>query len=366
MNESNLSVRQFNILIMGFVIGSSILLAPSMLAAESKQDAWLAGVIGLAGGMAVIILLNALGQRFPQMTLMEYTEVIMGRWLGMLFNIIFFLFVLSLTVALIKYMVDFISTLIMPETPDQVISLMVMLLAALASYLGLTTIGRASQLLFPATILLFVVMVLLILPQIEFKNIQPVFDTKMLPLFRSAVHFTSIPYMELVVFLMLYPYVQTKTSSRNKVFVLAGWVGGVVLIIITLLCLLVLGADVTVNASYPSFSLARRISLGHIVERVEAILGVVWFITLFVKLSICYHVSILGFTKVLRLQEYRILLLPFVLVIVVLSKVIYPSTTYGVNFIMQTWPPYSLTCGVLLPLILLIVAACRGQKGAGG
>ncbi|MDQ0921016.1 GerAB/ArcD/ProY family transporter [Paenibacillus sp. V4I5] len=46
-NENILTARQLMILIILFSVGTTILVVPSMSAAETKQDAWISGVMGV-------------------------------------------------------------------------------------------------------------------------------------------------------------------------------------------------------------------------------------------------------------------------------------------------------------------------------
>lgn len=77
-----ISATQFTIIVILFTIGSSILIIPSGLAAASEQDAWIAGIVGLAGGLLVILLFNALSKQNPSLTLLESCEVTLGKGLG--------------------------------------------------------------------------------------------------------------------------------------------------------------------------------------------------------------------------------------------------------------------------------------------
>ena len=47
LKDVKISVRQFAVLVMIFTIGTTILVIPSGLAADAKQDAWLAAMLGV-------------------------------------------------------------------------------------------------------------------------------------------------------------------------------------------------------------------------------------------------------------------------------------------------------------------------------
>ncbi len=68
LEKGKLTVRQFSILVVLFTIGTSILLAPSLLFTRAKQDAWLAAILGLLAGLLAVWLYGTLGKRFPDLT----------------------------------------------------------------------------------------------------------------------------------------------------------------------------------------------------------------------------------------------------------------------------------------------------------
>ncbi|WP_051005515.1 GerAB/ArcD/ProY family transporter [Paenisporosarcina sp. TG-14] len=96
IEKVKISQYQFAILVMMFTVGSSILIIPAGLAKEAKEDAWIAALLGIGVGVVLVFLYSALGNRFPDMNLAEYSEVILGKWLGKLVSILYFSFFSSL------------------------------------------------------------------------------------------------------------------------------------------------------------------------------------------------------------------------------------------------------------------------------
>lgn len=47
MKDVKISVRQFAVLAIIYTIGTTILIIPSGLAADAKQDAWIAAILGV-------------------------------------------------------------------------------------------------------------------------------------------------------------------------------------------------------------------------------------------------------------------------------------------------------------------------------
>jgi spore germination protein KB len=342
LENGKIGVNQFTVLVMIFTIGSSILVAPSGLASEAKQDAWLAAILGVGGGLLFVWLYITLGNLYPEYNLIEYSEKILGRWLGKMVSLFFISYFFILSAFLLREIGDFMTTQIMPETPIQAIHILFLSIVIMGARLGLETLTRASEILLPWVIMLFLFLVIFLFPQFETTKIQPILAEGVKPVLRSTFTFLGLPFLELVVFLMIFPYVN-RTKKAGKAFLVGTLLGGVVIIIITALSIFVLGADFTARNSYPSYVLAKKINVGDFLERLEAIVAGIWFITIFFKLTICFYATALGLTQTLKLQDYRPLLLPLGVLLIVLSLVVSPNFTYFHTFIATIWTPYSLT-----------------------
>ncbi|MGO4270333.1 endospore germination permease [Paenibacillus sp. TAF58] len=359
LEKGRISVRQFTVLVILYMIGTSILLVPSILAEAAKQDAWIASILGVGMGMLSVLLYYALGNRYPDMTIAEYSERILGKWLGKAVSLLFISFIYLLASFLLRVLGNFMTTHIMPETPIEVINIVFIGVVILAVRLGLENIGRASEIFFPAVIILFLLLVVFLSSKIKFNNIQPMLDEGIKPVLMAAFYFFSL--QELVVFLMLFPYVNQTNKARNAL--LAGtWIGGIFLIITTVLSTLVLGTDYTARNMYPSYTLAKQINVGNFLQRAEAILAVIWLFTIFFKTVICFYSVALGLAQTLKLKDYRPLTFPLGMIMVVLSIVVNESIVKFMEFTPKVWSVYAMTYMLVLPFLLLGVDTIRKKR----
>ena len=65
---------------------------PTIAATFAKQDAWMTPVISSFPGIVVILLVTELGRRFPGMTIIEYLQVILGKWIGKVVGALYLFF----------------------------------------------------------------------------------------------------------------------------------------------------------------------------------------------------------------------------------------------------------------------------------
>ncbi|MGO4497379.1 endospore germination permease [Paenibacillus sp. 2RAB27] len=356
--KEKISLRQFKILVLLFSLGSTILIVPSVLTAFARQDGWLSAALGITIGGGVIGLYVTLGNRYPNHSLMAYSELILGKWLGKVISILFYLFFLIIASLVLRNVGDFITTIIMPETPIQVIHFVFLLIIMLGAVLGLEVIARAGEIFLPWVLLFIGVLIGFLIPQIKIERLPPIFEASTKAIIHGSLSVLSIPYLEMVVFLMVYPTIHTNLK-KGKGFIQAGFMGGVVIFTITILCIVVLGWDFTSRHTFPSYTLAKKIHLGGFIQRIEVLVAIIWFVTIYFKLVICFYSSLVGLQQIFNLRTYRPFVVPSALMLFTLAFLVYPNIIYFRDFASNIWPPFALTIGLFLPLGLLIVSYFR-------
>ncbi|MDQ0889979.1 spore germination protein KB [Paenibacillus sp. V4I9] len=361
IEQGKIGVHQFTILTILFTIGSSILIAPSGLAFAAKQDAWIAAVLGLLVGLLLIMLYQALGSRFPQKTLVAYSEELMGKWLGKAVSFLYFCFFFILAALVLRNLGDFITTQVLVDTPLQFTHIFFLGVIILGIRNGIETFTRTSEIFLPWVLVFFFLMFILLPSQMKMSYLQPIFGYGLKPIVRASVSIIGTPYLELVVFLMIIPLVN-QTKKLGKAFLVGVSIGGGLLVVISLLSILVLGDDLTAVQMYPSYSLAKRISIGSFLERLEVFMAGIWFITIYFKLTLCFYAATMIFGEVFNLRDVRQLYLPLGMILVVLSVIAYPNTAYFIQFATKIWVFYSGTFGFLIPSLLLVLAILRKKR----
>lgn len=360
MDNKKVNAFQFTLIVSLFTIGSSILIIPSSLTADAKQSAWMAAITGLLIGILVVRFYTIIACKYPDLTLVQVSEKVMGKWIGKFSSLTFIIFIFILGSLILRNIGDFLTTQIMPETPIHAIHFIFLLIVIYGTRLGIETIGRLAELLFPWVIFFFVVFVFSISPQVKIDNIQPFFEGGSDPFLRSTITFVSVPFMELVVLLMFTPMVN-RLDRIKRSLVTGTIIGGLFLIIIVMLSILVLGSDITARNLYPSYALAKMINIGDFLQRIEVIMAWMWFISIFFNLVLCFYATALGLAQIFHVQDYRILTIPLGMVMQVISVIAYPNTAYFLNFFPKIWLPYTMTFSLFFPFLIWFLDAIKGK-----
>ncbi|WP_181350076.1 endospore germination permease [Thalassobacillus sp. CUG 92003] len=351
MGNHTISPRQFMYLVILFTVGSSILIIPTPTAAMAKQDAWLSVLLPVSAGTLIIWFLSTFGRQLENKTFVEAAIFAFGNWFGRLLSFFYLSFIFILGALVLRNIGDFMTTQIMPDTPLQFTHILFLLVVIFGARQGLEVIGRSSEIFIPWIFLLLFFLFFSISPQINLDNLQPILGGGIKPILSSSLTYLGTPLLEMVIFLMVFPYVKEKKKA-GRAWILGALIGGLILTLVTLFSVLVMGSDLTALNAYPSYELAKKINLAGFLEGVEIIVAIIWMLTIFFKLVIIYFACSLGTANFLNMEDYRPLLLPTGMGMVVLSIVAYPDVAYFEAFLGETWFLYALTHGMLLPLII--------------
>ena len=363
MEKQIISARQFTIITLLFSIGTAILIIPASMAQDVKQDAWIAATIGVALSLLLVKLYITLGQTTASLSFVEANEKILGKMFGKLTSFGFVLFTALSVAELLYFIGKFMQNEVMPETPTFAFAFLFILIIMYATYLGLEVFARSAEILFPLFLLIFIVFVICISPQIDIRNIQPVFESPTRSLLFSILLFISVFSFPMVVLLMIFPSAVNVQKSAQKGFYIGTLLGGMVLIIVITLSILVLGAKNTSLQTFPSYNLAQSISIGNFLQRIEIIMTFMWITTIYIRIFIYFYATVVGLGQLLNLKSYRPLILPLGMIFVALSEIVHPNIVHANIYNKEIWLPFSSVFALFLPVLLLLVAKIRKIKG---
>ncbi|MBT2674646.1 GerAB/ArcD/ProY family transporter, partial [Streptomyces sp. ISL-14] len=117
--------------------------------------------------------------------------------------------------------------------------------------------------------------------------------------------------------------------------------------------------------NFPLMNVSRYISLADFFEHVESAVMAVWIVGAFVKISVFYYASALGTAQCLNLSDYRPVVWPVGILIVIFSLWSLPSSMDASRNDINVFPLQSILMQTIIPLLLLVIAAIRKRKRKG-
>ncbi|WP_042170203.1 GerAB/ArcD/ProY family transporter [Paenibacillus gorillae] len=363
LNNQFIGASQLAKMLFLYALGTAGLMVPTAVVAIARQDAWISMAIAGPMNYWFLLLYLALADRFPGLTLSQYTEKILGSWLGRVLTLLYVCFFLLLSALVLRNIVDFLGLSVLPGTPSWVISSTFMFVIAYGAYLGIETIARSGELLFGWTFLVIMVIMLLLTNQFDPKNFEPfLYDGWLRPI-KGVYPILGFPLGEFVVMTMFFPFVkQNDRAKLRKHLKLSALFIAVFSVGISVLLLGVLGVDETRRSPFAIYDMAKTINVEDVIVRVEVTVAIVWVSTVFMKLMMTFYGATLMAAQMLNLKTYRPLIVPFVFIVVPLSIAVYRNSAHAEFFSMRIWTPFSLTLGVVIPMLLLLFALITGKR----
>lgn len=364
LDNSLIAMRQFKILVILVTIGDAIMILPSIPADEAMQDAWIATLLAILFGLLIVYLFTAVGNTFPKVSFVDYITQTFGKWIGSVVIIFFLCYLLLSISAHIRQIGNFTILHMLQETPIEAVHFIILSLIVYAARLGIETIARTSEIFFFWFVFFLFLLLLAVAPNINGDQILPMLPNGFKPVIRGSLASTTFMFAELVVFLVIFPFVIDQQKIRRD-FMIAALIGGLVITVLTIFCILVLGPGITSRNIYPVYTLARKINVGDFFQRVEVIFTVIWMMTAYMKITLYFYAFNVSLAQLLKLKNYRILTLPTAFIAFTIAMMVAGNTIYFYEMIRFYWPFYDLTVGVLIPIMLLLVYKWRQKLKKG-
>ncbi|MGI9862101.1 endospore germination permease [Moorella naiadis] len=353
---------QLAMLLTGFLLGTTTLIIP---VGPAKESAWLAVLLAGILGVGAAWLYTALGARFPGETPFQYTPRVLGRWLGTLAVLLYLWLSFHLAALILRNLGELYVVAIMVRTP---MGVFVGILTALAAWIvrnGLEPVARLAELLAPWLYVIMVVLEILTFatPNLtHLENLLPLLpDGKFLPVIQGILPILAFPFAETFLFLGVIPFL-VKPKKGFLPFALAVAFGTLITSLVAFRNVAVLGASEAERVNFPSLVTVQLINLGDFLQRLDALIIFMWTFAGFIKLCLPYYFLALGLATLLKLKDYRPLVLPLGLLIAPFTLQLYVSFPQMIQFT-RIYPFYSLPITLLLPALTLVVAAVRGLRG---
>ncbi|NBD23727.1 GerAB/ArcD/ProY family transporter [Paenibacillus glycinis] len=344
---------QLGFLLFTFVVSTNMLTVPGIMAMFGKQDAWMAIVPSALTGLISIWVMTALANRYPGMTIIQYSSKIVGNWLGPLIalNYLYYWFVSIATITMQH--TGFISTLLLPRTPSIVASLSFLILCGLAVIAGIEVIARCNEFISILILVFLIPLLILTAGEANPAAIKPVLGNGLLPVLQSTVSPAGGFMNQLFILGWLLPYLnQPKKARKVSVIALAGI--AVLISFIVMLTIMVLG-PLTGKLTYAFLSVIQYIGIAGSFERLEALAVSMWVMGCFVKVAVSLFILCLSVSQLFKLRNYRQFVFPITLFSLIGSVWIFKNGSELLNYLAFTFPLLAFFNQSFLPLSLLAI-----------
>ena len=359
-DQEVISGRQLILLVFTFIIATGTLFIPSIVAQQAGQDGWISVLIGGVAGSIVVLIVTALGLRYPGKGLTEYSESIIGKWPGKVIGFVFIVYYLHETSVIVREISTTIQGTLLQNSHLEGITLIIFLACAFSVKMGLETITRANVLTLIVTYIAILTVFFLLLKDMKPEWLTPVLARGIVPVLKGSISPVGW-FTEVVSIAFIMPFINQPKETRLSSIIGVIW-ASVTLSFIAALVVMVFGPQFAVVLTFPTLEAVRYINVAQYIQRVEIVFLIPWVISNYIKICFFYYISVLITTKWLKINKTKTLVIPIGLVIFSLSIVLFKNNKELSLYISKVLSVYSIYVQLGIPALLLPIAFIR-RKG---
>lgn len=359
LEQGKISCSQTVYLLVNLVAATSVVYLPAITAVTAGRDAWLTSVVATAPGVYLALVLCSLGKRFAGQTLIQYLQTLLGTWPGRVLGILYVFYFLYTNGLIVREFGELMVSMVLPRTPLMVLHAVILLLSAYAVRGGLEVLARSMELTVPQMMVFFSVMIALVANQMDLRNLTPLLENGLTPVFKASLPPTGWR-GEIILLAMFIPYL-ARPGQAGRCAIISVFAIGLFLTASSVADISVFGPMMP-RLTFPAFALVRQISVAQFLERVDAVMVIVWVVSMYGKIALFYYAAVLGAAQVANLRDYRPLVLPVGVLLAAYSYQGASNSVELVEHIAKVWPLLALVFEYILPTSLLVLAVARGIK----
>lgn len=353
-----ISMFQLTILYFTFIISTIDIFVPYLTVQRAGRDGWISVLIALLAMLPVTANALTLTLRFPRRSVIEYSQMVLGLWPGRLVGLLYLLIILVIGVTTARELAEIMSIAFLQRTPKIVFGLTAIGLTIYMVRSGLEVISRVNGILLLFGLFFLSFVSFSVWPRADFARYLPVLENGLKPpVYGSFILVANMA--EGFFILSALPFVKQPHKVIGAATIVVPLLGGALLA--GTVAIPVLGLESSMRLLMPALELSRIIEIPGL-PRLDILIMTGWYAGIFVKLSVAHYVLTILSAQWAGLGSYKPLNIPFGVIIVSLSILMFSTTEQLVQFIGSSFTYLLLTFEFIVPLIILIISWLRGVE----
>lgn len=342
---------------MKYVIALSLFASTVMRISQLQgADSLFSTIVASLLMVPVIFLYNAILRLYPGKNLYDIIVIIFGNIIGKIICVLFLCYTLMLASLALNIFGEFVHVTTMDLTPRIVLAGVMIVLCVYTIYSGLASVGKLAHYVFPITVILIAVTVLVSGNIWNPDNLKPYLNSDSKAFMSDVFTSLTLPFGELAVFMTLFSSVDPK-ENYPKIFLNGLFIALLLMLVVNARNILILGA-VAQNYNFVSYESARIVALGEFFTRIEIVVGVNIMISGFLKIVVSLFSSSIGLAKVLNITEYKHTAVPAALIVITLVGFLFRGLEEAINFV-PYYSVFAFLFQVILPVIILVAGVIK-------
>lgn len=359
MNNDKVTDKQSIAVIIMYITGTSSLV---IFALEAKKDLWISILICYVMTILMALIIGRIKYIFPDLDIFEIFEKCYGKIISKIIHLIYFISAFYIVVLINTFLIHFINLTALPTTPKIALAIPITIICIWMVKEGVELISRFAAIFLILTLLSIFVLIILLIPHMDFGNLLPAFQQSPLVILHGSLSAFIFPLGELVVFSAFFKRFSEPKASY-KVLLIGSTIGAMVVFAISVSNVMVLGINLASDVYYPTYVSASRIMIGNYFHGLEIILSIVFILGAFVKTNVYFSVCCKAVARTFGFQEdYRFIITPLGLLLLCASLFFYEGPLDYSQWLKTDLVPYSIPYIIIIPIVTLIVAEFKKKK----
>ncbi|MGE6717470.1 GerAB/ArcD/ProY family transporter [Peribacillus frigoritolerans] len=351
--KSRISSAGLFFLVVQTMIGVGVLSLPHQAYKAAGQNGWISIFISGLFIQLVILLIWFLCRRFPNLTLFDFSTLILGKILGNTINFLYIVYLLTIVSYVLIIFSDTIIRWIAPETPQWVFLIYgIVLLVYGCSGTIRSMVSLFSFLFIFILSLLFILLLVLQEPAIDIRYLFPIGFGGGWAILKSTKDIVpSFIGFETLLFYFAFMK-QPKSFSAVKVAFSAVFFVMIFYMYIVIISTMSFSPAEIKLVPEPVLYMIRGISL-HVIQRLDLVFLSIWGIIVAATVISYAFIGSMGISKSLLVKHKIavILFAVFVFFVSIISTYYVEISTFG-----EWVRKLNMIFGIIIPIILLLIA----------
>jgi spore germination protein (amino acid permease) len=356
--------RQLCWLVGSTITGGGLLLVQHELIRIGKMDAWFSYLGPLLYTFLIGYVFYLVSLAYPGKNLFEITRLIMGKWIGNIVNLVIVVNIWFDLMRDLRGTSKFFNTVLLPNTPEEIILLMLVLLVMYFGNTSVEVIARVNDIFFPIFVIMFIMLPVLLANEIDWQLMEPVLAVHASEIYASTI-LNSSWYGDIIV---IGAFLHTVSNSKQMLvsFRHGAVIATILLTIFTVSEIMVFGFNMPGNMIYPGYHLVQQISITDFLDRMDLFVLSIWFPILICKITFMYLAFLTGLCSFIGQRDYSQFNKPTALFLLITSLMAFKSTTEVFSYGNYSSVVIVLSYQPLLFVLLYILARRKAKPSRTG
>jgi len=286
--KDKISTRQAMLLFLTIVYSPTVRFMGGFTADRAKQAGWLAPIFSLIPLLILIMILQSIYIKYKDVSLMDAIYDILGKPIGKCIILVYIIWIGILNSLYVRYYAERLTISTYENTDYKVFIITMLILVLLILPHGIKVLARMNEIIFPILLIVFIIFMVLLIPNIDLAKLTPISYTDIIPMFNASIGINGLWGYVLFVF-FIGDKIKDKENIQN-----AGIKASMFLVVATILIIIAsigtLGHTIIKRTSLSFLAAVKEISYFGVIDRLESIQVVTWVLSDFMIIAVFTYI----------------------------------------------------------------------------